>query len=63
MKFHEARFLEGMGDDGYGSRVARCQTPEIEDGEEDVLVGVCGLTFGFQMGGVSERGELVREGL
>lgn len=33
----------------------------MEDGEEDVLVGVCGVTFGLEMGRVVGIGELMGE--
>lgn len=61
MQVHEALLLEGVGDYGYGGWVAACRTTVLEDGEEDVLVGVCGVTFGAEMGGVGEGGELVGE--
>ncbi len=36
---------------------------ELEDGEEDVLVGVCGVAFGAETSGVGGGGNLVGEGL
>lgn len=62
MQLHESVTLEVVRHDRHVCRVAARKPPETEDGEEEVLIGVCRVGFGADsLGahGVSEG--LVRE--
>ena len=46
VQVEEAGAFEGVGDERDLSGVAGGEGVEMEDGEEEVLVGVCGVGFG-----------------
>lgn len=63
MKFHEPTTLERMRDDGDGVRIMARESAEAQEGEEEVLVRVCGLVFDCEtIGGNGEVEEVVRKG-
>ena len=62
MQFEETTALEGVGDYGEVRWVAVGKGVEMEEGEEDVLVGVGGVGFRCQMEGERmDRGAMVGE--
>lgn len=52
MTLQEAAALEVVRDERDPVRVGACVEAEAEEGEEDVLVGVCGVEVSGDVGGV-----------
>jgi len=50
MQFEEAGALEVVGYDGDMGRIATCLATQLEEREENVLIGVCGVGFGCHAG-------------